>query len=44
MQTIQHGYQAIGLLVSINWDRFLFPTAILAALMTAAYLGSISNF
>ncbi|GAA6165122.1 hypothetical protein NBRC116590_28260 [Pelagimonas sp. KU-00592-HH] len=41
MQTIAQGYRALGLLIDINWDRMLFPFAILAGLMVAAYLGSL---
>ncbi|WP_197917940.1 hypothetical protein [Thiosulfatihalobacter marinus] len=39
MHTITDGYRAIGLLIDINWDRLLFPAAILAGLMLGAYIG-----
>lgn len=44
MHTIEQGYNALGLLIDINWDRLLFPTAILFGLMGAAYLGSLGLF
>ncbi|WP_165798949.1 hypothetical protein [Shimia abyssi] len=39
MHTIEDGYRALGLLIDINWDRILFPAAILGGLMLGAYLG-----
>ncbi|MGX9350250.1 hypothetical protein ACS3QZ_03525 [Shimia sp. W99] len=39
MHTIEDGYRALGLLIDINWDRLLFPAAILGGLMLGAYLG-----
>ncbi len=39
MHTITDGYRAIGLLIDINWDRLLFPAAILVGLMLGAYIG-----
>lgn len=44
MHTIEQGYRAISLLIDINWDRLLFPSAILAGLMAAAYIGSLGLF
>lgn len=44
MHTIEQGYKAISLLIDINWDRLLFPSAILAGLMLAAYIGSLGLF
>ena len=41
MHTMEHGARAIWLLVELNWDRFLFPGAILVALMATAYLRSL---
>ena len=41
MHTIQDGYRALGLLIDINWERLLFPSAILVGLTLGAY---ISNF
>ena len=44
MQTIGQGYSALSLLIVINWDRLLFPAAILAGLIAAAYIGSLGLF
>lgn len=44
MHTIEQGYKALSLLIDVNWDRFLFPTAILAGLLAAAYIGSLGLF
>jgi len=44
VHTIEQGYHALGLLIDINWDRLLFPMAILAGLMGAAFLGSLGFF
>ena len=44
MHTIEQGYRAVSLLIDINWDRLLFPSAILVALMAAAYIGSLGLF
>lgn len=44
MHTIEQGYRALSLLVDLNLDRFLFPTAILMGLLAAAYLGSLGLF
>ncbi len=41
MHTIEHGYRALSLLIDINWDRVLFPTAILIALTAGAYVFSL---
>ena len=41
MHTIEQGYKALSLLIDINWDRLLFPTAILFALMAGAYVVSL---
>ena len=39
MHTIEDGYRALGLLIDINWERLLFPTAIIAGLSLGAYIG-----
>lgn len=44
MHTIEQGYRALSLLVDVNWDRFLFPSAILAGLMSAAFIASLGLF
>ena len=44
MHTIEQGYRALSLLIEINWDRLLFPTAILIALTAGAYAFSLGVF
>ncbi|MEP2530582.1 hypothetical protein [Shimia sp.] len=39
MHTIEDGYRALGLLIDVNWDRFMFPLAIMGGLMFGAYVG-----
>ncbi|MDA5555462.1 hypothetical protein [Shimia sp. MMG029] len=41
MQTITNGYRAIGLLIDINWDRFVYPSAVVAGLVIGAYISSL---
>ncbi|MFY0659980.1 MAG: hypothetical protein JXR15_05760 [Shimia sp.] len=41
MHTIENGYRAVGLLIDINWERMLFPTAILAGLSLGAFVGTM---
>ncbi len=41
MQTLQHSYRGLGLLVALNWDRVLFISAISFALFLGAFLGSL---
>jgi hypothetical protein len=41
MQTIQDGYRSFSLLVSINWDRMIYVSAIAASLFLGAYLGTL---
>ncbi|WP_204115184.1 hypothetical protein [Shimia biformata] len=41
MHTLEHGYRAIWLLFDVNWDRLLFPGAIVAALLLATYMRSL---
>ncbi|SFK65026.1 hypothetical protein [Shimia haliotis] len=40
MHTIEDGYKALGLLIDINWERLLFPAAILAGLSLGYFIGS----
>lgn len=40
MQNIT-GYKGLGLFIDLNFDRFLMPGAICAALFTAAFFGSL---
>ncbi len=41
MQLITGGYRGLALLFNLNWDRFLYLGAIFAALLAAAYVGSL---
>ncbi|SMP23766.1 hypothetical protein [Shimia sagamensis] len=41
MHTIEDGYRAVGLLIDINWERLLFPTAIIAGLSLGSYIGTM---
>ncbi|SFR48904.1 hypothetical protein [Litoreibacter janthinus] len=41
MQHIQTGYQGLSLLLRLNWDRLLWPVAIVAALATAGLLAGL---
>ncbi len=41
MQTLESGYRGVSLLLDLNWDRILYPAAILLALMLGAFLGSL---
>ncbi len=41
MQQIKYGYRGISLLVGLNADRLIFLSAIAAALMAGAFLGSL---
>jgi len=40
MENIQSGYRGLSLLFNLNWDRFMYLTTILIALMAGAFLGS----
>jgi hypothetical protein len=44
MQTLQNGYRAMGVLWDVNWERMIFPLAIMASLSLGAYLGSLGFF
>jgi len=41
MHTIENGYRAVGLLIDINWERLLFPAAIIAGLSLSSYIGTL---
>lgn len=41
MQTIENGYRAFGLLMTLNWDRMLYVATLSAALGAGAWLGSL---
>ncbi|MGD1884167.1 MAG: hypothetical protein ACFB11_17885 [Paracoccaceae bacterium] len=41
MQMIQTRYPALGLLMTLNWDRALYLCTILIALMFGAWIGSL---
>ncbi|MFT6674108.1 MAG: hypothetical protein ACJAVM_000279 [Sulfitobacter sp.] len=41
MQTIQHSYRGLHLLMDINVDRLLYISAIAAALAAGAFVGSL---
>lgn len=41
MTHIQNSYQGLSLLVRINWDRLIWPVAIIAALTTAGLLAGL---
>jgi len=41
MQSIQSSYQGLSLLLSLNWDRLMWPVAIVAALSTAGLLAGL---
>lgn len=41
MQTLQHSYRGLSLVMELNRDRILFLLAIASALIAAAYIGSL---
>jgi ppGpp synthetase/RelA/SpoT-type nucleotidyltranferase len=41
MQTLQHGYRGLHLLVKLNLDRVMWPAAVAAALMIGGYAASL---
>ena len=41
MHTIESGYRALGLLIDINWERLLFPLAIIGGLSLGSYIGTV---
>ncbi len=45
MHTVDDGFRAFGLLIDINWERLIYPVAVLGGLMLGAYLGmALSQF
>ncbi|WP_256369762.1 hypothetical protein [Tropicimonas sp. IMCC6043] len=41
MQTMTAGYNSLGLLLRLNWDRFFYIGAIGAALLAGAAIGTL---
>lgn len=41
MQTLQHSYRGLSLVMMLNWDRLLFLGTIACALMAGAWLGTL---
>ncbi|SHG23324.1 hypothetical protein [Cognatishimia maritima] len=44
MQAIHNGYRAVNVLWAVNWERLMFPAAILLCLGLGAQLGSMGVF
>lgn len=44
MQTINNGYQALGVLWDVNWERLLFPAAMVGCLFLWSYVGTLGMF
>lgn len=41
MQTLQHSYRGLGLLLRLNWDRALSSSVIFFALIAGAWICSL---
>lgn len=41
MQHILKGYQGLSLLFSLNWDRLIYLSTIIVALMIGGFLGTL---
>lgn len=41
MQTLQHSYRGLSLMVELNLDRVINLVTIVIALLTGAYIGSL---
>lgn len=41
MQTLQHSYRGLGLVMQLNWDRILYVGIIALSLLLGAYLGNL---
>lgn len=41
MQTLQHSYNGLNLLLRLNWDRMLPVLLILGSLMAGAWIGGL---
>ena len=42
MQTIENGYRAFGLLMTLNWDRVLYLATMFAALAAGSWLFTLT--
>jgi hypothetical protein len=40
MRYISDGYRGMSVLIDVNWDRLLFPGAIVLALFAASFIAS----
>lgn len=41
METVQHGYRGLSLLMDLNWDRLLFVGTITVGLGAGAWLATL---
>lgn len=41
METLRDGYRGLGLVMLLNWDRAVFLTTIMVALLLGAWLGGL---
>lgn len=41
MNTFRDGYHGLSLVISLNWDRIIFPVAVAAALSMGAWVGGL---
>ncbi|MEL7025804.1 MAG: hypothetical protein AAGO57_01055 [Pseudomonadota bacterium] len=41
MQTLHAGYRGLSLLVDLNWDRILYVSTLVGALMLGGWVGSL---
>lgn len=41
MQHIMGGYRGLSVLMDLNWDRLLYLSTILAALLAGGFIGSL---
>lgn len=41
MQTLQHSYNGLSLVMALNWDRLLYVTTLAIALCAGAWVGSL---
>ena len=44
MQTINNGYHALGVILDVNWERFVFPAVLVLCLSLWSYVGSMGMF
>lgn len=40
METMQHGYRGLSLLIDLNWDRFLYVGTIAFGLSAGAWIAA----